>query len=80
MTISKAEDEPKNYPLSLRDRQFLRCDAALDNEELQLTEWETNFLKSLKNQISRYDRELSEKQLLCLENIEEAIKHGRKSR
>lgn len=69
-----------NEPKPLWERQNLRVNDALENDELELTEWEVNFLKSLHRQQINGQKELSEKQLAVLEKIEHNIKYGRPSR
>lgn len=69
-----------NLPKPLWERQNLRVNDALENDELELTEWETNFLKSLHRQQINKQTELSAKQLTCLEQIEHNIKYGRPQR
>lgn len=67
-------------PLPLWKRQYDRCDVALANEEQELTDWEEKFLKSLLRQLNFNTKELSPKQLACLETIEDIIQNGRKTR
>jgi hypothetical protein len=66
-----------NEPKSLWKRQADRIREALENDEQELTNWEEKFLKSCASQISRYEKELSPKQLTCLETIEDIITNGR---
>jgi len=72
--------DDKNVPKSLQDRQRDRVVALQDNEEFELTEWEENFLRSLKAQLTKPDRELSEKQLSIVEKLEGYVINGRPSR
>lgn len=65
---------------SLKDRQLKRIKEALYNEDEKLSDWEESFLRSAQNQMIRYDRELSEKQEICLTNIENIIQNGRPKR
>lgn len=63
------------------EKQLQRAINALENEKLELTEWEENFCRSIRNQLNRFgDRTLSEKQLAILEKIEGYIANGRPSR
>lgn len=72
--------ESSNVPKLLWERQNLRVNDALENDELELTEWEANFLKSLHRQQINKQVELSPKQLAVLEQIEHNIKYGRPQR
>ena len=65
-------------PKSLHDRQHDRVLDILANEEIELTEWETNFCRSLDTQLLRWQhRDLSDKQLAIVEKLEGYIINGR---
>lgn len=64
----------------LWERQNLRVNNLIENEEFELTEWESKFLSSCHAQQINNQRELSEKQLAIVEKLEGYVINGRPAR
>lgn len=71
-------NETSPVPKSLHERQSDRVDAIMENEVLELTEWEETFCRSLQNQLLRWQhKDLSDKQMAIVEKLEGYILNGR---
>jgi len=59
--------------MTVFENQVNRIQLIKENTIYEMTEWEENFIRSVEAQMSKYGKELSDKQMAVIEKIEAKI-------